>query len=199
MKNNQIVGKKSTIDEIRHHSRNVFQTLISYIGLMYAGRDNIDRKDVEKISQLVRGLSSLHDIYLSKINEAGMPDSVPLDQVIAGMVQIYQARGTIIVGALPQIGGTYRQAAALAIIMNELIDSSLRNGCQKIEIDVAQREGGGSSLRVVNWLPPSATGIKKIIDDAGLVLVQLLAKADLDSIPTISSEVGRIEVQLNWG
>jgi|GEM_PF-2202059 len=187
--------KHQVLKDINHRFRNSFQSLISYIGVMYGSRESVSQVEIQKLVRFVHAISALHTIGLGEVSEGEIGNRVRLDHLIGSVIQLNASEKTIEVNLIPELRGTYRQAASLGLVLNELLDNAVRHGEEFIKVTILPAAAGGASITVSNgvtsesYIGPSSNG-------TGLRLVELLAKNDLLSEPVIRREAGCFDVTI---
>lgn len=185
------VTREEGLFELQHRIINTLQSLISYIGIMYADRDHIA---IQKIDKLVRFIRSLAILY--SVSTPGKKDSeqIRLDEVIQAIVQLYANKRLIEVSGLVPVHGTFKNAATLCLIMNELLDNALQFGNGAISVKLENTDGGGALLHMINSVPEDGATIVQA--GTGLRLVELVSKAEFNSAPVICLDAKQFEVSV---
>lgn len=166
-----------------HTTKNTLQNILSYLNVMYGDREQLGRKDIQKLISYVRSLNTIHDLILNLFEENGATEEqIPIDKLLYEVIDFSATREDVdneieIVGDLPATFVGHRRAMMLAVITNELLDNAIRYGEGKITVHVSSGKDGLTMLSIDNV--SSNKTQSDVVPGPGLKLVELLSQAEL--------------------
>ncbi|MDZ4786505.1 MAG: histidine kinase dimerization/phosphoacceptor domain -containing protein [bacterium] len=166
--------------EAHHRVKNTLQNLISYINLMFASRENIDKSEIQKLINHIHSLSLIHDILFEQTKKNDFNKIIRIDLVLHQLIELISLNRHIEFELLPEFSGSPRLASSLSLIINELLDNATRHGKDKIKFQIRRQTSGLMTIRIENDIQ-SVPALSNLKDSTGLKLARMLTKVDLKS------------------
>ncbi len=188
------VRLQRTMAESHHRIKNNLQALAAIIDMQIMSSDEFAPISAfHRLSRHVTALASLHDLLTAQIKTGADSFSAPLSATLERMLPILRA------GAGSQeieleaehLSVSLDQAAAISLLVNELVTNAIKHGSGRIEIRVALQPGWPSTAerrggpRVRLSVRDNGAGFPPGFDCAtsahtGLELVESMARYDLN-------------------
>jgi PAS domain S-box-containing protein len=172
--------------ESHHRVKNSLQNVISLLNLHSRKNGELTKEEVQKLSAHIHGLAVLHDLLVSQVKEEGSADEVPIDRVLERVIELLaRAAGRRRCHSeLAECRASPKQAASLAVILNELMSNALKHGKGDIFVSLASLVDRHIRLEVRSELAAFPENFSpKGTSRTGLSLVCLLAESDLGCQP----------------
>jgi two-component sensor histidine kinase/putative methionine-R-sulfoxide reductase with GAF domain len=174
--------------EIHHRVKNNLQTVASLLRLQARSTDTDPRKALEDSVHRILAIAAVHEV-LTEQREEVVELRELLERLRAMLVQGL-AVGKEVHANLESVSIAGNRATALALVFSELLQNALEHGGERVQIDLAQRNG-----EVVLSIADDGTGIEADATGTGLSIVQALVRDELQGRLDLRSEGGtRAEV-----
>jgi two-component sensor histidine kinase/putative methionine-R-sulfoxide reductase with GAF domain len=174
--------------EIHHRVKNNLQTVASLLRLQARATDTDPRKALEDSVHRILAIAAVHEV-LTEQREEVVELRELLERLRAMLVQGL-AVGKEVHANLESVSIAGNRATALALVFSELLQNALEHGGERVQIDLAQRNG-----EVVLSIADDGTGIEADATGTGLSIVQALVRDELQGRLDLRSEGGtRAEV-----
>ncbi|MGZ8700966.1 MAG: GAF domain-containing protein [Gaiellaceae bacterium] len=174
--------------EIHHRVKNNLQTVASLLRLQARATDTDPRKALEDSVHRILAIAAVHEV-LTEQREEVVELRELLERLRAMLVQGL-AVGKEVHADLEPVSIAGNRATALALVFSELLQNALEHGGDRVQIELAQRNG-----EVVLSIADDGTGIEADATGTGLSIVQALVRDELQGRLDLRSEGGtRAEV-----
>ncbi len=174
--------------EIHHRVKNNLQTVASLLRLQARAIDTDPRKALEDSVHRILAIAAVHEVLTEQREEAVELREL-LERLRAMLVQGL-AVGKEVHADLEPVSIAGNRATALALVFSELLQNALEHGGERVQIELAQRNG-----EVVLSIADDGSGIEADAVGTGLSIVQALVRDELQGRLDLSSEEGtRAEV-----
>jgi len=174
--------------EIHHRVKNNLQTVASLLRLQARATDTDPRKALEDSVHRILAIAAVHEVLTEQREEAVELREL-LERLRAMLVQGL-AVGKEVHADLEPVSIAGNRATALALVFSELLQNALEHGGERVQIELAQRNG-----EVVLSIADDGSGIEADAVGTGLSIVQALVRDELQGRLDLSSEEGtRAEV-----
>jgi two-component sensor histidine kinase/putative methionine-R-sulfoxide reductase with GAF domain len=174
--------------EIHHRVKNNLQTVASLLRLQARATDTDPRKALEDSVHRILAIAAVHEV-LTEQREEVVELRELLERLRAMLVQGLAA-GKEVRADLEPVSIAGNRATALALVFSELLQNALEHGGNRVQIELAQRNG-----EVMMSIADDGTGIEADASGTGLSIVQALVRDELQGRLNLSSEEGtRAEV-----
>jgi two-component sensor histidine kinase/putative methionine-R-sulfoxide reductase with GAF domain len=174
--------------EIHHRVKNNLQTVASLLRLQARATDTDPRKALEDSVHRILAIAAVHEV-LTEQREEVVELRELLERLRAMLVQGL-AVGKEVHADLEPVSIAGNRATALALVFSELLQNALEHGGERVQIELAQRNG-----EVVLSIADDGSGIEADATGTGLSIVQALVRDELQGRLDLSSEGGtRAEV-----
>jgi two-component sensor histidine kinase/putative methionine-R-sulfoxide reductase with GAF domain len=174
--------------EIHHRVKNNLQTVASLLRLQARATDTDPRKALEDSVHRILAIAAVHEV-LTEQREEVVELRELLERLRAMLVQGL-AVGKEVRADLESVSIAGNRATALALVFSELLQNALEHGGDRVQIDLAQRNG-----EVVLSIADDGEGIPPDAGGTGLSIVQALVRDELQGRLDLRSEGGtRAEV-----
>ncbi len=172
--------------ETNHRAKNNLQSIISLLHLQKGNNLGMTEEEVNKLSFQIQGLATLQDYLVDTAKMDGeSPSKIKLKELLERIVSSIRkySESRPIITALDDCEVTPREASSISVITNELLSNALKHGKGAIELTLTKK-GTNAEFEVRNSgssFPEDFSILNS--ERTGLLLVQALAKADLNSNP----------------
>ncbi len=174
--------------EIHHRVKNNLQTVASLLRLQARATDTDPRKALEDSVHRILAIAAVHEVLTEQREEAVELREL-LERLRAMLVQGL-AVGKEVHADLEPVSIAGNRATALALVFSELLQNALEHGGERVQIELAQRNG-----EVVLSIADDGSGIEADAVGTGLSIVQALVRDELQGRLDLSSQRGtRAEV-----
>jgi len=174
--------------EIHHRVKNNLQTVASLLRLQARAIDTDPRKALEDSVHRILAIAAVHEVLTEQREEAVELREL-LERLRAMLVQGL-AVGKEVHADLEPVSIAGNRATALALVFSELLQNALEHGGERVQIELAQRNG-----EVVLSIADDGSGIEADAVGTGLSIVQALVRDELQGRLDLSSQRGtRAEV-----
>jgi two-component sensor histidine kinase/putative methionine-R-sulfoxide reductase with GAF domain len=174
--------------EIHHRVKNNLQTVASLLRLQARAADTDPRKALEDSVHRILAIAAVHEV-LTEQREEVVELRELLERLRATLVQGLAA-GKQVHADLESVSLAGNRATALALVFSELLQNALEHGGERVEIELAQRNG-----KVVLAIADDGSGIDAGASGTGLSIVQALVRDELQGRLHLRSDAGtRAEV-----
>src|SRR5438876_8182289 len=174
--------------EIHHRVKNNLQTVASLLRLQARATDTDPRKALEDSVHRILAIAAVHEV-LTEQREEVVELRELLERLRAMLVQGL-AGGKDVQADLESVSIAGNRATALALVFSELLQNALEHGGNRVQIELAQRNG-----EVVMSIADDGSGIEAEATGTGLSIVQALVRDELQGRLNLRSEGGtRAEV-----
>ncbi|MGZ8691808.1 MAG: GAF domain-containing protein [Gaiellaceae bacterium] len=174
--------------EIHHRVKNNLQTVASLLRLQARATDTDPRKALEDSVHRILAIAAVHEV-LTEQREEVVELRELLERLRAMLVQGL-AVGKEVHADLEPVSIAGNRATALALVFSELLQNALEHGGDRVQIELAQRNG-----EVMLSIADDGTGIEADATGTGLSIVQALVRDELQGRLDLRSEGGtRAEV-----
>jgi PAS domain S-box-containing protein len=169
--------------ETHHRVKNNLQVIAALIDLQILNGDEmVSSNELQRLSQHVRTLASVHDLLTQESKEEGDISTVSAEATIAQLVPLIQSmagptrriRLSVADGRLPVKLGT-----SLAVLINELVSNAVKHGSGEIELSFSVT-GDIARLAVSDQgigFPRSFDPVRQA--NTGMELIESLSRWDL--------------------
>lgn len=171
------------IAEAHHRVKNTLQNIISYITLMFARKESVQKDDIEKLIRFIRSLASLHDFLRESDHRKTSAGLIRVDMLLNDIVSLHATDYQVSCEELPPSLCAPRQAATLSLIMTELLANASRYGSGEITLHKMPSEDTFLTIAIENKLTQPLGDVRAPSNTQGAHLVKSLARADFGFEP----------------
>ena len=174
---------KTSMEETHHRVKNNLQQVAAFVSLRLDtdGLSEREESDLRRLNSLVLALAAIHDILTGQAKEYGQTQNISSRQFLERLVGLLRASagGRTIHHRVQPYRLTTKQAATLAVILNELVANALKHSAGDVEVafTVAAQTG---ELQVCDSGPGFPSDFNPTVQaNTGLELVEALTRTDL--------------------
>ena len=174
--------------EIHHRVKNNLQTVASLLRLQARATDADPRKALEDSVHRILAIAAVHEV-LTEQREEVVELRELLERLRAMLVQGLSG-GKDVQANLESVSIAGNRATALALVFSELLQNALEHGGDRVQIELAQRNG-----QVLLAIADDGSGIEADASGTGLSIVQALVRDELQGRLDLTNDAGtRAEV-----
>lgn len=170
------------MSETHHRVKNNLQIVCSLAEMqMQEADETIPKSALQRINQHVRALAAIHDILTHTPSEDEQKQSIPARELLEQLFPMLQTTlpNRLIHYEIADVVLPTREASALALICNELVNNAAKHGAGEVKIEF-NVEGTKAVLKVSDNGKGFPDNFQlETSANTGLDLVQSLAKWDL--------------------
>lgn len=168
--------------EAHHRVKNNLQIIAAMIDLrLMDNGEMVSAKELRRVQSSIRALAAVHDLLTERAKESGDANSVSAKSAIEKLLALIEGTnsGVRIHAEIDEGLLTARQAASVAIVLNELLSNAMKYGRGGVDVRYTVGEAGGQ-LTVCDNGPGFPPGFDpSSASHTGLEMVTMISRWDL--------------------
>lgn len=187
--------------ETHHRVKNNLQVIAALVEVREMG-DGVDAADeLKRISHHIRSLATIHDLLTAQVKQGDASDQLSVKELLEALAPHLQALlgGRCLWFDVEQARIPSRQGTSLAVLVNELVNNSVKHGAGEIGVSLSVRNDC-AVLRVYDEGPGFPEGFDPAVSHStGLQLVESISRHDLmGSMSCRNREEGGAEIVVEF-